>query len=244
MKLDDAARQSFAKLYVRFYLLPGGKLNKRKSEETGSPVYEDVEKVEIRQAGDSKQIAHYNAHDESDYVDENGIRLTYAQVYAGQYRQFKESAEQIDGTRIEVLPGLTPAQISTAKALGCHTVEALAGLDGQNLKNLGMGARDLKNKAMKWLDDREAARSGVSNQAEIDDLKAQIANLQAQLAGGGKPPEADTVDASAFDGFSDDDLRAYLEDNGQKAHPSAKHETLLRKAVEVASEIKGRSEAA
>ncbi|ESX44281.1 hypothetical protein X764_03720 [Mesorhizobium sp. LSHC440A00] len=61
------------------------------------------------------------------------------------------------------------------KALGVHTVEQLASLDGTPLKQLGMGGRELKNQAQAYLDN-------AAGSADIVNLAAQVAALTQQLA--------------------------------------------------------------
>lgn len=238
----------FKKFHVRFYMHPEGKLNKRLSEEKGYPVYEDLEKVEIRQAGDSKYAPHFNAQEESQWIDEmSGRRLTYAQVFDKQYQQFKANQEQIgEGTRIEVLPDITPAKVTQMKQVGVHTIEALAGLDGPNLKNLGMFGREMKDKAVKFLENASQAATNV----ELSRANERIAKLEAMLEGtmdtkqrsqfrqkDRQPLEEASIEPdepSPFEGWADEDILAWLADNGK---PDCKYEgkRLLTYANEIAA---------
>jgi hypothetical protein len=74
--------------------------------------------------------------------------VTYAEVYNEQYRKFKAGQQQtVSGTPLSEAPFLTEGKRRELRALNIHTVEQLAGLDGANLKTLGMGGREWKNQA-------------------------------------------------------------------------------------------------
>jgi hypothetical protein len=242
---EDAFKEAYKTVAVRFYMHPEGKLNKRASEEQGYPVYDDVEKVEIRQAGDV-----------SDWRDEFTNRtITYAELFSKQYRQFKENAAQIgEGTRIEVLPDLTPAQVSQLRALGCHTIQALAKMDGPELKVLGMFGREMKEKAEKFLERTNTFADASETRAELDALKEENAKLRA-LMETGKPPKERTKQGKTmksghvkqptpFDDWTMDTIRVYLTENGvtpDRSHTKAK---LIEEAMKVADSNQKANEAA
>lgn len=159
--------------------------NEAASRTAGRPVFDNLEVIRIRFAGDRQKVAVFPAHD----IDPNATRdalaagtiatgeyVTYAQAYAPLYRKFKEGAAQdLAGTPLSEAPFLDNARRSELKALNIHTVEALAALDGNPLKQLGMGGRELKNQAQAYLD---RARGS----ADVTAMAAQIAALQQQLA--------------------------------------------------------------
>ena len=243
----ETLQQHYKNVAIRFYMHPTGKLNKRRSEEEGFPVYEDIEKVEIRQAGDQKQIAHFNADDPSDWVDPvTGIHMAYKEIFARQYEQFVSKKAQIgDGTAIEILPDLTGAQVSTLKAVGCHTIEALANMDGPNLKTLGMFGRDLKAKAENWLDKRGAFGTAKDMQEQIDMLKAQNEQLMAMHQGDkmpkenktqGKPVTDGVVATTPFDDWTVDTIAVYIADNGGNLPKSRKKSEMVAEAMRLADE--------
>lgn len=242
---EEKREHEFKRLSVRFYMHPKGKLNKRKSEQEGYEVYDDVEKVEIRQAGDNKFVAHYNADDVSDWLEEFTNRpMSYAEVYSKQYRQFKEHQPQLgDGTAIAVLPDITPGQLSTLRAFSVHTIEALASIDGQNLKSLGMMGREMKNKAQRWLEKRSSFQDTSELQQRMDRLEEENAKLRAlheekippkERKKHGKPLENGVVEVNPFEGWNIDMLKAYLIDNGVEPEPRTTKSNLLEKAMEVA----------
>ena len=54
---------------------------------------------------------------------------------------------------------LTEARRAELRAQNIYTIEALAAIDGLELKNLGMDGRDLKNKAMEYLEESTSRRA-------------------------------------------------------------------------------------
>mgnify|MGYP003694582783 CR=1 FL=1 len=56
-------------------------------------------------------------------------------------------------------PFLTEARKSELKGQNIYTVEALAVIEGAELKNLGPGGRDMKNQAIEYIEQGKAKRS-------------------------------------------------------------------------------------
>ena len=73
---------------------------------------------------------------------------------------------------------MTDAKRSELRALNIYTVEALAELDGQPLKNLGIGGRDWKNKAMEYLASSNHEATVMRQQSQIEALMTQIRLLE------------------------------------------------------------------
>lgn len=156
--------------------------NERKSMEAGRPIFEDVEVVEIRFAG-SKDCGVFPStaysHWEVDEESQEQVHLTYAERFPRQYQQFKQKQQQTkSGTPLDYVPFLTDAKRSELRALNIYTIEALAELDGQPLKNLGIGGRDLKNRAMEYLATSNHEGTVIRQQAQIDALLNQIKLMQ------------------------------------------------------------------
>ncbi|UNZ49309.1 hypothetical protein [Agrobacterium tumefaciens] len=123
---------------------------------------------------------------------EEGIRITYAQKYNEQYKKFKAGAAQAaSGTPVEELPFLTQGKRLELKALNIYTAEALAALDGNNLKLLGMGGRDLKTQAQRYLDNASKSLDLSSVLSENEDLKRRLAELEGKT--GKKVKKGSTV---------------------------------------------------
>jgi len=124
------------------------------------------------------------------------------------YEAYKEGKElPIEGTPLAMLPHLfTPAEIANCKTLNIFSLETLAVANEETIARLGMGGREIKNRAT------EAVRhAGTGSgealkvsalQAENADLKTRVTDLehvirdlQSQMAdnpvrrGPGRPPK-------------------------------------------------------
>lgn len=96
------------------------------------------------------------------------------------YRQFKEGLEitQI-GTHIRMWPPISKAEAETLIAAGLRTVEELAAANEQVIGRIGIGGRDMKQRAQAWLD--SAAKDG-RGAAELAVLRDQNAKQSEQIA--------------------------------------------------------------
>jgi NACalpha-BTF3-like transcription factor len=220
--------------------------NEAKTKLAGRPIFDDVELVEIRSAGDRNTVKVFPAHAQHRWItNEDGEQEieTYAMRWSEQYRRFKEGRMQIqDGTPLSELPFLTEAKRAELKALNIHTAETLASLDGLSLKTLGMGGRELKNQA-------EAYIQSASGSAKVTEMATQIAELQAQLAalsvGGAAPAEpeaeaeaeAEAAEDDDFEASDDETLKLYIaSQTGARPRGTPSHETLVRMAREASEQ--------
>ncbi len=224
------------------------------TKKEGRPIFNDVEHVRIKLAANKQSVLVAPAHEVFAMEDDPAmpgekVPMTYAMKYNAQYLAFKSGAAQSNsGTPLEMLSFLTPAKRLELKALNIHTAEALASLGGQGLKNLGMGGRDLVDKAAAYLDDA-AAHAGEGQLVNIvAEQDAKIAALMAEIAAmkkdpldhdgdgekGGAAPDEETV-ASPFNEYEDEDIRNWI----KEADPALKidlrwsRKTLIAKADEV-----------
>jgi hypothetical protein len=172
--------------------------NETKSKAAGRPIYDDIEVCELRFAANRQTVGVYPAHEVFKWHDdpESGERtpLTYALAYPDQYRKFKAGEAQVaSGTPLGELPFLSQGKRLELKALNIHTAESLAALDGQALRMLGQGGRELKEKAQAYLD-AATSTAVVTDQAElIAQLRARIEQLEV-----GRPAES-PADSDADD---------------------------------------------
>lgn len=231
----------FSHLAVRFY--SDAKENKHKSKKEGRPIFDDVEMVEIKMAGDKGTEFHAPAHDQSAYRDPaTNRRYTYAELHRGPYEAFKANEEYIgNGTPLKQLPFISTAKAAELKALNIHTAEVLAGLDGANLQKLGMGGRELKNQAAAYLD-KAGSVAGVANlSAENEALKEQLDALQAQMAQmtGVQADAPATPSQSPFADWAPEDIVNWITDaGGEKPHHKCSKETLIAKADELNEKLR------
>src|SRR5690348_14260170 len=135
--------------------------NKKKSQEAGRPIFDDIEVCEIRLAANKQTVAVFPAHEVWKWQETpDGWReqVTYAMRFPEQYKRFKEGQAQVQsGTPLDELPFLTQGKRLELKALNIYTAESLAALDGSPLKLLGVGGRELKNQAQAYLDNAKGS---------------------------------------------------------------------------------------
>lgn len=230
--------EDFSHLHVEFFT--DAVHNVRKSAEEGRPIYDDVEKVRIRLAGDPKSVLVAPAHSASSMRDpQTNERLTYAQLHRGPYEAFKRNEAYIGtGTPLSELTFLTASKRKELAGMNIHTAEALAGLDGANLSRLGMGGRELKTQAEAWIA-KATGSAGISKlAAENEALKARLDAMEAMMAGNAPAKDVPAVKlsdvVSPFFDWDDDTIRAWIvEQGGENPHHKCNHDTLVAKADEL-----------
>jgi hypothetical protein len=161
------------------------------SKEAGRPIYHDREVCEIRIAGERNYVLVVPVN--AMWVrDDNGDEITYAMRWPKEYARFQEGKEQIaDGTPLSELPFLSEAKRAELRGLKIYTAEALASLDGKNLKALGVMGRELKTQAEAYLETSAKTGANTALAAEIEALRAEIAALRGGEAEIGAPDEAE-----------------------------------------------------
>jgi hypothetical protein len=202
----------------------------------GRPMFKDKEICEVRIAGDRDTIGVFPAHEAwKTMPDANGRphSVTYAMRFEKQYQAFKQNMAQThDGTPLEELTFLTVAKRSELKALNIHTAEALAGVDGPQLKQLGVGGRELKDQAQAFLDK-------ANGTVEVAELRKQIEELEKKLAEANEPKNGPKTGdkPSPFADMESDDIKNWIKDaTGSKPQGNPSHETLVRMADEINAE--------
>ncbi len=242
--------------------------NPRLSKEEGRAVFDTVEKIRIRMAGDKHSEFVAPAHSPSSVRDkETGLPLTYAQLHYGPYEAFQRHEHfKGQGTPLSELAFIPAGRRKELEAANVYTAEALAGLDGTALQKLGMGSRSLKEQAQAWLDKANGSADAVRLAGENVELREKMEAMQKQIAellaaskgGDGKAPKAskktekqeDTAETdddydtseSPFAGWDEDTLRLWIEENGgEKPHHKCGLKTLIRKADELNNELAERN---
>jgi hypothetical protein len=204
--------------------------NKAKSKLAGRPIFDDMEVVEVRFAGNRQTVSVFPAHaicgqiqgEDGDYRP-----TTYAERWPDQYKRFKAKQQQVAaGTPVDELPFLTQAKRSELKALSIYTAEALAALDGQELKNLGQGGRELKNQAQAYLDRASGSADVTAMASKIEELTQLVAELRSD-----KLPAT----ASEFEAWEDTQIKDWIEGKvGERPKGNPSHATLVKRADEIA----------
>jgi len=173
---DDSA------LIVRFFVKP--KLLGLRSKQAGRPVYEDREYVEIKVKGQDKQVAVHPVKEE------------HKQRFPIAYMQFQsKKPAPVIGTPVEMLPNLGPSLAMHLKSINIRTIEDLSNISDENtLQAIGMGARELVNRAKQWVSGSSTKEAGLQEQiekakAENEQLREMVAQMQSRMEALEKPPE-------------------------------------------------------
>jgi len=208
--------------------------NAARSAKEGRPIFDDLEVVEIRFPG-SRAVSVFPATAFSHWAldPETGgqIKVTYAERFRRQYQQFKTHSQQTkSGTPLTHAPFLTEARRAEMRALNIYTVEALAAIDGQELKNLGQGGRELKNHAQQYITEALAGAGTTQLQAELEALRARNLTLEDD----NKVLQQKAAAAPGVDEFEDmtpDQLREFIAANtGHAPQGNLSPKTLMRMA--------------
>lgn len=214
-----------------------------KSREAGRPIYDELECVEVTSPGDKLMKKVFPAHSIwRKEPDEFGMvePVTYAMRFPDQYRAFKDGRTQtMAGTPLEELPFLAQSKRFELKALGVHTAEQLASLDGHPLKQLGPGGREMKNQAQAFIDKAAETADVTKLAAENEGLRQQLEALQAgRISGQHEAPEV-----SPFADFDDEALKEWIKDaTGKRPVGNPSHATLIRMADEINADLKAKAE--
>lgn len=116
-------------------------------------------------------------------------RLSLFELVANHVEEFeKGTAGFIEGTPIEDMSFIHPSLVGLLKVKNIHTVEILASVPDSALDGLGMGARELRDKAKYYLDSQKSnapmlavAAEKDAREKEIGDLKKKVEELAALL---------------------------------------------------------------
>jgi hypothetical protein len=208
----------------------------------GRPIFDDIEVCEIRAPG-SKDVKVFPATAVTRWMDDRFTgeqrTQTYAERFAHQYRQFKaEAAQTKSGTPLELAKFLTEGRRAELRAQNVYTVEQLADIEGQELKNLGPGGREMKNQAQEYIAVGRSAAPNEQMRAELEALRARNAVLEEdfKLVAAAKSNGAPSQD-SEFDNMSLDELRAFITTHtGHAPMGSMNRKTLIRMATDARPE--------
>jgi hypothetical protein len=200
------------------------------TKEAGRPIYNDMEFVEYRFAGNRYLNLHFPAHEMHERV--NGEDITHAMRWPDQYAQFKrDGVNEISGTPLEELTFLTNAERSELKALKIYTAEALSQIDGPTIKSLGGKGYRYKEQAEAYINQGAGAAGVAKLVGEMEAMRAEIEALRSgQTGSSGYTKEVIPHDMPAdFDPRTDDELKAAIfEKHGQRPRGQPRRETLLQ----------------
>lgn len=214
--------------------------NDAKSLSEGRPIFDDVEVVELRFPGKRDFSVHHAtamSHWRDDPMTGEQTMVTYAERFSHQYRQFRQSMQQTkSGTPTSHAPFLTEARRAELRALNIYTVEALAMVEGQELKNLGYAGRELKNKAQEYIEGAKRSAPDMQLMAEIEQMRAKMSVLEEDNKA---LKESRSEPEDEFSGMSSEQLRDYITaQTGTAPHGNSNRKTLVRMAQEARPDAK------
>lgn len=160
------------KLYVTFDLHP--RLNEKKSEEEGRPVYDEVEYIRKVVPGDRQNEIHRPAVESE------------KRLFARQYAEFKAGSRAAQsGTPLKEWTAISASQAKELAHFHVYTVEQLAGLSDANIQNIGP-IRGLQAKAKDYLEKAAGNAPLEKMRAELTEKDTTIATLKQQMESMGK----------------------------------------------------------
>lgn len=137
-----------------------------KSKQAGHPIFEDQEFVKMIIPGTRGSVIVERVNDE------------HKARWPEQYAAFKAGREApLEGTPLREWPvsAMTASKAEELAFFHIRTVEQLAALGDDKLQNLGMGARELRERAKIWLD---VAKNGS---APLERMQSNIERLIADV---------------------------------------------------------------
>ena len=164
-----------AGLYVEFYTQAIQDMEA--SIEQGRPIFNDQDFIKIIPVGDKSTIVCRPVKTQPD-----ALQPADKDRWPQQYAAFKALQEQpLVGTPITEWAQISKSQAMMLKGVNVHTVDALAVVSDANLNNLGMGSRELREKAIAFL---AQAKDGAANSQLVEKnraLEVKMEALQNQL---------------------------------------------------------------
>lgn len=143
---------------------------KAESEKAGRPIFKDMPFIRISVPGDINNII------ERKLVENDKKRYPVA------WAEYQRGEEQgFTGTPLEQWPQITRSQVKESKYFECHTVEQLSGLSDVHCQKMGMGFRELREKARAYIGAAENTASVTAHAAENERLRQDIADLRGQI---------------------------------------------------------------
>lgn len=167
--------------YVQFETRPVE--DREASEQAGHVVYRDVIFAIVTPAGTRdrlEKVAEEWLANLEEGVRQERIPAEWPEGYRRKLDLFKSNQEiPLDGTALSLMTTLTPAQVKNCLNANILTVEDLASATEEAMTRIGMGGRDLKQKAQAWLD---AVDSKGKPAQELNELRVKNKTYEAQIA--------------------------------------------------------------
>lgn len=161
----------------------------KQSEREGRYIAVDVDMVTVRQLGAPDgvkfEVAKWFEQNVRD-VMAGRLPRAHEEYYKKAYAYWKEGQEMpLEGTPIRGWAVISPAQSEAIVRLGIRTVEQLATVNEEVMRRIGMGAVDMKNKALAWVaqanDKGPLTMKMAAMEKENSLLTVSVANLTEQV---------------------------------------------------------------
>ena len=141
----------------------------------------DVAYVNVTQPGSKdvfKGLANEWLNQMTSEVQGGRLPAAWLTAWKADYAAWQANEElPAKGTSVKTFPGLSPAQIKNCLGIGIRTLEELAVANEEVIHRLGMGAREMKARAVEFL---KQAEQGAST-SELLALREEVARLQATV---------------------------------------------------------------
>lgn len=177
-------------------------------------------------------------------VDNGRMPQEWADRYMEAYKRWSNGQEvPLHGTAIRGWGVISPAQQETLIQINVLTVEDLAAITDEGIKRIGMGAIDLKNKAIAWLaqlhDKGPITQEMAALKSENTLLKSSLESLQKQVealmaktqqAAYSEPAHQENAEISASDILEEMPtlIQQYEQKFGKPPHHRMKAETIAQ----------------
>lgn len=170
--------------------------NAAASAKAGRAVFDSILYMKIRAPGDKSEMVYAMEKTLPDGTVIKKSELAWKRYgkYVDEYKA-KGAGVAVTGTPIEMWPLVDTRRVAMLKHNGIYNVESLASLGDAGIATLGMGGRELVQKAKDWL--ASAADNATKMQAaeEKRQLQSRLDGLQEQITGLAEalnelPPEA------------------------------------------------------
>ena len=102
--------------------------------------------------------------------------------YASRYAAWKSTGEnKIEGTPLDQWPVLNIAQVKNLQSVEIHSIEQLAAVGEEKFQDIGLGARELREKAKAWIGAAEGNAAITQLAAEKAQLEEKVKVLEQQV---------------------------------------------------------------
>ncbi len=165
-ELDASKPYEPSSNHVRFFRK--GKLNQKKTEEAGRPIFDMVDRIEIISPGDKTNIVEKWATDEH--------RREYRAVYLAYLADQNQDAAS--GTLLSAWGGLSPERLEEFHYGKVVTCEQLAAMPDANLERFGPMTTAERAKAREYIAAMKGASPVMKMRAEIEEKDARLAVLE------------------------------------------------------------------